>query len=206
MDIQTFMQASYVGTDIDVSLIVPDKSERDTLMVLLPGRGYKIDAPLLFYHKMLAWQLGYDTLLIEYGFHVAQADFELGNIPQIHNETQQIIEQALASHEYKNIIFVGKSLGTPIAAMLANTYDKTSKVILLTPIQRSQEIVQKAPTLAVIGTADRVYDADMIVDTDIVTWAVYEGLDHALHKPNDLMHSLEQVQHIMARCEDFLTS
>lgn len=206
MDIQTFTQSSYVGININVSLIVPNNSKRDTLMVLLPGRGYTIDAPLLFYHKLLAWQLGYDTLLIEYGFHIAQADFQLGDIPKIHSETQQFVEQALASHDYENIIFVGKSLGTPIAAMLANAYDKTSKVILLTPIQRSQDIVQQAQTLAVIGTADRIYHAEMIVDTDIVTWAVYDGLDHALHKSNNLMHSLEQVQYIMARCEAFLTN
>lgn len=205
MDIQYFEVESYIGGTLRIPLASPNNSNHKRLMVLLPGRSYTIDAPLMYYSKILGWQLGYDTLLVNYGFHINHSDFELSDIPNIHRETDNILSQVLNTHEYDEVVFVGKSLGTPIAAMLANKTPNTSKIVLLTPIQRSQDIIDNIPTLAIIGTDDRVYDADMIVDTDTLTWVVYDYLNHGLQKTDDLAASLAILPDIMQHCEAFLS-
>ena len=90
--------------------------------------------------------------------------------------------------------------------MLAQQQPRTQKVILLTPIQRSQQMMGTIPTLAVIGTADPAYHAEQVVESDTLSWSVYEGFDHSLLKSDDLEASLDALQTIIATSRTFLIS
>ena len=193
---------SYAGVTIRNQLY--QKVGNKKLMVLLPGRGYTIAAPLLYYNFKLGWSNGYDVLRVEYGFHVAQSALAQDNIPDITQESTLAVEKALEADDYEELVIVGKSLGTPIAALIANQHPITTKCLLLTPIQSSHKIVEKAPTLAIIGTSDPLYDAEATVDTDWVTWKVYPDLDHSLEKRGDLNASLAILPDIIQTCADFI--
>lgn len=199
-EIHTIPVESYAGVTIQ-NLLAGEGSQR--LVILLPGKGYTVDAPLLHYLRNIAWANGDDVLSVKYGFQVAQSDYSPMNQAEITAESQQAIELAL-SHGYDDLVIIGKSLGTPMAALLANHFEQCSKLLLLTPIQKCHEMVERTPTLAVIGTADAAYNEATCVDNTLVRWKIYEGLNHSLEVPRNTIASLQVLPIIMQACSHFL--
>lgn len=197
-------KASGGGGPLTAPLLKPDNRTGSRLMVLLPGRGYTIDAPLMFYSRILGWHHGYDTLLVSYRFQVEKQDLTVDHLPHIHTETQQLVEAALAAGDYTEVVIVGKSMGTPIAATLATTLPHVRKLILLTPVRNSHTIANTVPTLAIIGTNDAAYHDDLIDEHAHLRWRVFDDLDHSMLKAGDLTASTQALVHIMQACEEFL--
>lgn len=173
------------------------------LLILLPGRGYLVSHTLLHLMTVLGRQLGYDVLAVQYAFQLEDGDFTLADMPSLVAESKSAIEQALAKN-YDSMVLVGKSLGTMVAGALANDFDKIEKLILLTPVQKSHTMTRGIPTLAIIGTADGAYDPDDTIDTETVTWRVFDHLDHSLMVKGDVQASLKVLPKIMLACEAFL--
>lgn len=197
----TIAVESYVGVTIKNTLLTQG-SER--LLVLLPGVGYLVSHTHLHLTGLLGLQLGYDVLSVPYGFQVTQAEFDLAQAANIQAESAQAVQKAL-QRGYTSAVIVGKSFGTPIAALLANQLEQVQSTILLTPIQDSHKLIERATTLAIIGTADRHYHDELAQDTDIVTWRVYADLDHGLMRVNDVQGSIAVLPDIMREIENFLT-
>lgn len=176
----------------------------DKLMILLPGRGYTIDSPLFHYIRPIGIQYGYDILSIRYAIHVTKVENWITRIADIHSDTQKAIEQVL-EHNYQTVCVVGKSLGTPIAATIANQLDAPNKsVLMLTPIQSAMSLLTDIRALAIIGTSDPAYDPDMIVETDTQSWLVLDDLNHSLEYKNDRDKSLDILKQILSTCESFI--
>jgi hypothetical protein len=201
--IQNIEIPSYAGVTIRNQLFQQEGNKR--LIVLLPGRGYAVTAPLLHYCLHIGMDNGFDVLRVEYGFQIAQTDLPSENIPDIQQESVLAVRKALKTGRYDELVVVGKSLGTPIAAMIANEHSPNipTKCVLLTPIQRCHELVT-VPTLAVIGTDDAAYAPDLAVGTQLVQWKVYDGLNHSLEKTGDLAASLAILPDIVQSCADFI--
>ena len=67
---------------------------------------------------------GCDILCIEYGYSKKQVDIEVQKeLASLIKETNESIDKALIK-EYKNMIFVGKSLGTFLMNELTNKYSE----------------------------------------------------------------------------------
>lgn len=177
------------------------QQEGEHLLVRLPGVS-RANAVMEFIEQIGIDQ-GYDLLEIPYGFHVAQRDFDFTQIPDIRQETVNILTQAL-EHQYKSVVLVGKSLGTMIAVSLLSDFPQVKKLILLTPVQNSHTMTGNVPTLAVIGTADSRYDPAMIQHSDTLRWLVYEGMDHGLMIPGDVRATLRHLPEMLHECEEFL--
>jgi pimeloyl-ACP methyl ester carboxylesterase len=192
---------SYAGIHLQQEL-AGEGSKR--LMVLLPGLGYFVDAPLMYYLREIAWQHGDDVLSLKYGFQAAQSEYEPEHQGAITVESQQAIEAALAHGGYEELFLVGKSLGTPLAAIFANHFAQAKKAILLTPIQNSHKLIEKTDTLAIIGTGDSRYSPELVQDSLLIKWQVYEQLTHSLEMPNNYQASLRVLGEIMGVCESFL--
>ena len=198
--VQPIAIKSYAGVTIQNTL-AGERGKR--LAVMLPGLGYSVEAPLFHYLIKIIWATGDDVLLVKYGFQVAQTDYTPLNQADITQESQQSITKAL-ENGYDELIIIGKSLGTPMASIFANHFSLTSKLILLTPIHNCHQLVENTPTLAVIGTKDVRYEDGLAVDTDIVRWKVYDGLNHSLEAGKDVMASLQILPDIIQTCADFL--
>ena len=201
-EIQSIPVQSYAGITIQNTLL---RQGSKRLHVFLPGRGYTIHAPLFHYLRNIITDNGDDVLLVQYGFQIAQSNYSVMNQANITVECRQAIEDTLAKG-YDETIFIGKSLGTPLAAIFANVFEQTSKVILLTPIQNSHSIIEKTPALAIIGTEDSAYDESVCVDSELVSWKVYAGLNHSLEVPDKMIASIEVMRQIMGDCTEFLYS
>lgn len=174
------------------------------LMILLPGKGYTVNSPLFHYIHPIGINYGFDVLSITYGIHVTQVENWITRIPDIHADTQKAVEHVL-EHDYQNVCVVGKSLGTPIAAAIANQLNAPKKsILMLTPIQAAMSMVNNIRTLGIIGTADPAYDPNMIRESDTLSWMVLDDLNHSLEYRNDRDKSLDILKQILSTCETFI--
>lgn len=200
------MKTHYIETPSSAGVTIHNRllyQESDTLMVLLPGRGYLVSHTILHLMSVLGLNLGYDVLQMPYGFQVAQDDFQQEQIPLIRQECQQTLDEAL-ERDYQSVVVVGKSLGSLLAASLAQEFPQVQKLILLTPVMDSTSMTGTIPTLAIIGTADGAYNPAVVADSETLFWRVYEDLDHSLMIPGDVQASLKILPDIVQSCEDFL--
>jgi acetyl esterase/lipase len=174
------------------------------LLVMLPGRGYTNDMPVLYYLREVAVQLGWDVLSVTYGFH-AWPETEPGDLSA---EVRAVLAHVDIKQDYAHVCFAGKSMGTPIAVEFGQSYGaEKASLILLTPIMRCTSDAGDLSTLAVIGTADQVYAPDLAestTDLPDVTWVVFDGLDHGLGFPGDWRGSLSVLPQMMGPCASFL--
>ncbi|MCA0458365.1 MAG: hypothetical protein LCI00_30660 [Chloroflexi bacterium] len=179
----------------------------EKLLIMLPGRAYTCDFPVLYYLRKVAAQIGYDVLSIEYGFQAARTDFTVAQLPDLLADLNDTLQPVL-THGYKHICVAGKSLGTPIAAHLVQSLDTASRsLLLLTPVGDAIKSVGTIPTAAIIGTADPAYVAEEVahfVGHPTVKWHVYEGLDHGLEYADDWQASASILPRIIEACTTFL--
>lgn len=180
----------------------------DRLVILLPGRGYTIEHPVLFHLRYLALENGYDVLPVQYGYQAAGRDFQPDEWPllpqDVHAATASVLKRG-----YRRVCIIGKSLGTPLAIDLAQNLSVPElSLILLTPINaalHAMNSLQHVRTLAVIGTNDSLYSPAVIHQTSThMQWKVLEGLDHGLFIEDNWRVSLDALNSILAVCEHFL--
>lgn len=179
------------------------------LVVMLPGRGYSCDHPVLYYLRAMALENGFHVLSLKYGFQVAGAEMTPDRLPDLLKEAEAAARMAL-SRGYREVCYVGKSLGSPLAVQLAQTAGAArTRAILLTPLESAMQEMGYVPTLAVMGTADPLYDTEALRASqgrENVTWRILEGLDHGLEHPGDWRRSAAALVEVTAACADFLCS
>lgn len=196
-------------------LLITQESASERLMIMLPGRGYLNEHPVMYYLRMMAVERGFDVLSVTYGFQAHLYSTE-GIQGDLLDEIRQAAEPVLAKEAkqaYRQIVIAGKSLGTPLAALygteLAARFPEAEiAFVLLTPVQKATAAVSERRTLAVIGTADAAYDADLIQsdqDHAWIDWLVLEGLNHGLEYPGDWKRSMAALGQITGACEQFLS-
>lgn len=172
------------------------------LLVLLPGRGYTCDHPVLHYLRKAAADLGWDVLSVWYSFQAAPIPDEQVTLEGLAAEVDAVIREVL-KRRYARVCIAGKSLGTLLAVQHAA---RCERLILLTPVGPAVFEVGWLPTLALIGTADPLYQPDVTAATEPnVEWQVLDGLDHSLEAPGDWARSLDALRAITQACVDFLS-
>jgi hypothetical protein len=187
------------GVAVEHRLIAHDDSVG--LLVILPGRGYTCDYPLLHYLRKAAADLGWDVLSVWYSFQVAAVPDDQITLDGLAAEVDAAIREAL-KRGYRRVCIAGKSLGTPLATLYTR---QAERLILLTPLGTAAADTGALPALAVIGTADPQYQPDVIdTSSDNVRWLVLDGLDHSLEAPGDWARSLDALHTVIAACTDFL--
>lgn len=189
------------GVKVSHTLITQDKPT-DRLLVILPGRGYTCDHPVLHYLARVGADLGYDVLAITYGFHVEPRAFGAMSLPAEIDQAMALVNIS----KYQRVVFAGKSMGTPLAAArAADCPAPDRRLLLLTPIGDVVDDTGGLPTLAVIGTSDRYFSTAMIViPRPNVTWQVYERLNHGLEDGTSWERSIKVLGEIMSACARFL--
>lgn len=178
------------GIALQHRLVYHNNPVSNRLLVLLPGRSYTVHHPALYYLGVAAVSAGYDLLPLTYGFQIAPDRVE--GVGDLLGEARTALRRAL-ERGYGSVCIAGKSLGTPVAAALAQEADvKQVRLILQTPVMNATSMVGDVPTLAIIGTADPAYNAQTVADETRahVTWRVFDGLDHALEIDGDWRASL----------------
>ncbi|BFK81156.1 alpha/beta hydrolase [Clostridium baratii] len=196
---------SHWGVELIPTLI---KQGSDTLAVILPGIGYTIDRVTLEYSSELALKLGFDLLKVEYGFQVARKEFNVEKeFDIIVEETLEIVENAL-SENYKNIVIIGKSIGTCVQNLLNDRIEGYNiENIYISPINKTVEMGIKENSLVITGTKDPLLSKENlekikdISGSDLVT--IKDG-NHALNIEKDPIKSLRSQTEVIEFMEGFL--
>ena len=104
---------------------------RKNLILLFPGKGYKVTCPLLYYAYMKYERKGYECIEISYG--------DFNNIDDAKNNAEVQINK-LDFSNYDDVVFLSKSMGTVIAgeieegivqqyqAHISDTYKKNTAI------------------------------------------------------------------------------
>ena len=178
------------------------------LAVLFPGIGYHCDKPLLYYSAKLARAAGRDVLPVPYaGFpekvrgdgEKMRASFDIA--------WGQAVEMLAPVRwaDYRDIVFIGKSIGTIVACRYALEMNVPARSVLLTPLKETFRFVQ-GDAVAFHGTADPWADTAEIVaacKAQSVPLHLTEGANHSL-ETGDVARDLQTLARTMEVVGAFL--
>ncbi len=191
------------------------------LAIIIPGMGYTKDRPLLYYAGKLLASAGYELLHIQFTDLPQKIK---GNRELILKTAIQCYDQATAQLEsidfssYSELLFVGKSIGTIVAARYISEHNLTARQIWYTPLQETLDIAfsdkDKLGTsrlnpeniLTFIGTADPWSDIPKLLNTaaeNHLDIHVYEDCNHSLETP-DVDLNIEILRDVMNITKDFV--
>lgn len=189
----------------------------DHLAVILPGRGYTAQMPLLFYPVNVLLNRGADVLRVDYAYDRQPAFAALSfdqQLPWLWADVSAAYNAGLSQRAYQQITIVGKSLGTLAMGHLLTTATLPPRVnaIWLTPLVRFDPLCQQikqiqAKSLFVIGTADPQYDPAILAELQQATGGevvAVEGADHGFDIKGDVIQSIRAVEQAVRAIETFL--
>ena len=131
----------------------------EKLAVVFPGLGYHSDKPLLYFSKRLARQAGYEVLEITYDF-----PFKPGEVKGDQNKMEKAFDIAvkqageqLSQVEFdrcSKVLFIGKSIGTAVAAHYDKEHDLGAKQLVFTPVPGTFKFLREGGAVVYHGLSD----------------------------------------------------
>lgn len=190
-------------------------NESETLVILLPGLGYTLDKAILDYSKQLVLDLNYDCLGIEYGFQVSRETFnrhDEEDIRELFLESLDVVFSALEfrTGKYKNIVIIGKSLGTvlqnKIGEEIKKVYNIEVKNIYLTPINETFKDNINKESLIITGTKDALISSDNLEKIKEEKFNVLgiEDAGHSLCIKGNVLESIRALELIIKVIKNYL--
>lgn len=156
------------------------------LAIFFPGIGYTNDRPLMYYSRKLLKSMGYEELCIEYHDlpEKVGADREIMKKAAFmaYEQAKEILD-VRDLKQYDDIVFVGKSIGTILAAQYREDRKLKAKLVLYTPVEATF-IPKTEDAIAFIGDKDPWSDLE-----SVKTLAQNKGIPLYLY--TDCNHSLE---------------
>ncbi len=204
------------GTPMPNTLLRHDDGT-DTIAVVFPGLGYRATMPLLHYtQRALTWR-GADVLRLDLAYDLDPA-FPNDDAAQrrrwIRDDALLAFDTAMRLDDHRNVVLVGKSLGTLALVDVLDREDRRPPVgcVWLTPLLHDpalREVLgrRRPAALIAIGTADPLYDGALVDELaaggghDAV---VAQGADHSLETPGDLTATLDTLRAYLSALDGFL--
>lgn len=115
------------------------------LAIFFPGIGYTVDKPLMYYSRKLASSAGYEIRLLPYKDFPSKVQGDKARMVESFEIALAQTREMLADvnyMDYEEVLFVGKSIGTIVAAKLAQDYEmknemKNIRMVLYTPLEET---------------------------------------------------------------------
>jgi hypothetical protein len=187
----------------------------ESICFMLSGSGYTYDKPLFYYATMTMLQHKLDVVHIHYTYDQQLLKRPLQEISEaMMDDIQPVIEEVLGKGQYKEQVFLGKSLGTiPMTHDLMKREEfLTSPMILLTPLLNFDTMTEAILNsthqgLLVIGDKDIRYQAEQIENLSKTNLKieVIQGANHSLDiEGNDTAGSLSALSNVIEKLQLFL--
>lgn len=181
------------------------------IAVIFPGIGYNKDMPLLYYSRKLMESYCGKIVCVDY--HDLPTDNIKGDSEKMWKAANlayaQVCEQLkdIDFSEYSDIIFIGKSMGTVIAAEYATEHNIKAMQIWLTPVEATfscarvyHDLFRNA--IAFIGDADTWSDVakvQQLAEEQKIWLKVIPDCNHSLeHEWFTLDEELDVLRRVMA--------
>ncbi|QYJ03867.1 hypothetical protein KUV85_16325 [Nocardioides panacisoli] len=168
--------------------------ESSRVALLLPGRGYTVDHPALYYAAEVARELGW------------RADSVSWDATDLSD--QQVVAHgraAVSALRPDRDVVIGKSLGS---LLLPDAVDRGVPGVWLTPLLHRDEIRASVlqgigPALLVGGSADESWDSGLAHQSGHVVHELRGG-DHRLQLPGDAVGSARFLVSLVEQVRSFL--
>lgn len=170
------------------------KAESSRVALLLPGRGYTVNHPALYYVAEVARELGWRIEAVSWD------STDLSDHQVIaHGRT------AISSLRPDKDVVIGKSLGS---LLLPEAVDRGLPGVWLTPLLHREEIRASVlrlagPALLVGGSADESWDPDLAHRSGHAVLELSEG-DHGFLLAGDAVGSARFLVSLVERARTFL--
>lgn len=182
---------------------LPERVERDPQRValLVPGRGYTPDRPLLHFARAVLLKHGWTTQELWWPERPPPGEDEW------HGWVNDHVAAALDRETAGRLLVVGKSLGTMAATTAA---ERALPAIWLTPLLHLPRVVDGlrrsgAPTLLVGGAEDPSWKPEIVKELGH-SHLELAGADHGLETDDDPVNSAELLKQVTAAMERFVAA
>ena len=182
------------------------------LAVLFPGIGYTVDKPLLYHSGRIAAARGYEVLPLPYGGFPRGVKGDRAKMERCFRMALEQAEEMLAAVDWAacdRILFIGKSVGTIVAAAAAQRCPAEERIrfLLYTPLEDTFAF-PLGESLVFTGGADPWVGGG---DSRIPALCAQRGLpctlipgaNHSL-ETGDPLADLDALRRVMAETERFL--
>ena len=141
------------------------------LAVFFPGIGYTVDKPLMYYSRKLAAQQGYEIRLLPYQGFPSKIQGDAGRMRESFRIAMEQTMEMLTGTEletYDELLFVGKSIGTIVAAKLASdmSLQDRTRFVLYTPLEETFQFCDHTAMADRTGNLDYSAKADRTGNLD----------------------------------------
>ncbi len=183
------------------------------IAVIFPGIGYHTDKPLLYYAKKLAKESGYDPVEVSYEFPFKASEIK-GNRDKMEEAFRLAVKQvetqlsSVKTDEYDRIIFIGKSIGTAVAAYYDKTHDINAGHVVFTPVPDTFAFLKKGSGIVFNGNSDPWCDTGLAekkcreLEMDIF---VVDRANHSL-ETGSVVTDVRNLADIMEKVTQYISS
>lgn len=174
------------------------------IAVIFPGVGYHLDKPLLYYSRKLAISKGYEIAEVSYDLSEFKKALKSDG-PKVQEAMDFAFAEAcqqlkhIKFEEYDRVVFVGKSIGTVIAARYNANFELDADLVLFTPIESTFAFLGPCEAFVFHGSEDPQCDTDMcqqLCEEMSLTCAVIPGANHSL-ETGDVEEDIKNMSRIM---------
>ncbi len=181
------------------------------LAVFFPGIGYHNDKPLLYYSRKLVRQLGFDVVEITYVFP-RKANEIKGDKGKMKDAFELAVEQAeeqlsgIDFKEYEQVLFIGKSIGTTVAAHYDKIHAVGARQIVLTPVPQTFDHLRAESGIVFHGNGDPWCETPLAVEKchelgmDI---HIVEGANHSL-ETDSAVTDVQNLETVLDKIEHYI--
>ena len=181
------------------------------LAVFFPGIGYTVDKPLMHYSRRLAANAGYEIKLLPYSGFPKKVKGDRSRMEKSYRIALAQSVEMLADIDfsaYDKILFVGKSVGTIVAAQLASesVVKDRIRLLLYTPLKDTFSF-SFGETLVFTGSADPWVGSQdeipCICGERKIPCHIIPDANHSL-ETGDVQRDITNMLEIMAESEAFI--
>ncbi|HYK74203.1 MAG TPA: alpha/beta hydrolase [Pseudoneobacillus sp.] len=191
--------------------LIEQKEETNNLVIVLPGAGYTIQAPLLHFTTGVFYNKGFDVLHINYTF--SKQEMSALNERDFARDVQFAIDNAIKDKKYSHYYVVAKSIGTKaLIYLLDHSMLKDAKVVWLTPILQNDDVFHAMfnsdnKGLCIFGEKDHfcfiVERFEKLKNNQNLILKVVDGGNHNLELDNEPLKSIEILKSIISDINEF---
>ena len=180
--------------------------------VFFPGIGYTVDKPLMHYSRRLAAGMGYEILLLPYTGFPKKILGDREKMAESYRIALAQAEQMLSGTDLTDadeILFVGKSVGTIVAAQIASVSPASGRIrfVLYTPLAETFSF-PLGDAIVFTGSADPWVGGESSPVPDLcrqkgIPCHLVPGANHSL-EGGDIDTDLIHLQQIMKETASFI--
>lgn len=181
------------------------------IAIIFPGMGYHSDKPLLYFSKRLARENNYEIIEVNYEFPYKAREImnDKARMKEAFEIAVSQIKEQLSQIDfgmYSDVVFIGKSIGTALAAHFDKELQVGARHIVFTPVPQTFEMLRENAGIVFHGLSDPWCPSDIArkkcdeLQLELIT---IDNANHSLETDSPLK-DIDNLRNIMKKVRQFI--